>query len=831
VKLRIILGLAAVSLGGSQTPQSAAETNRALQRLQHTVRVLHTQAHPDDEDGALLTVLSRKHGYKTAILSLTRGEGGANLVGAEMYDALGVLRTNEFLKAASFYGTELYFTRLADFGYSKRADETLEHWAQYEPLCEVVRFIRWWKPDVVISRFHGAQRDGHGQHQMAGELTVKAFAAAADGTQCADAGPAWKASKLYLSVRPLEESTLKVETGEWDPLLGMTYREIAREGWNAHRSQAVGQQLAPRGSAMSGLLLKESRVGDDGKDLVAGIPNELPSEVRMKIDAAVAAYDPRHPEKAAVLLTEAKRALEGVAGFRAEEKRREMDEAMAKLLGLSWEALADPLRPGSGPFGSRESVGSVVPADSVGVTVTLVNRSDVPVTPREVQFVMPESWRAEGREGMLRNALGKLGQAQGKYVLVTHPQSVPTQPYWWRADPLREFAYRLRFLDDRWMPFARPEVMAKATYEVSGVPFTVETPVMTTHSRPPVGDLREELKVLPLVGVRMTPRSGMVRAGESGKVKVEVELTYQGKDPQVGLALLQMRQGGQERIWEKPVKFEREGERQTLPFEVELKPMATGEQVVLRAGLAVGKELFEKGFTMIGQPGMEPRPLFEEATAKVTAMDVKVKPGLKVGYVTGVGDATAAALEQLGVRVERLGAAALSSADLSQYAAIVVGIRAYAVRLDLRAANPRLLEYATQGGHLVVQYQTQEYDAAAYGPYPFQLTPRAEETSEEAAKVTLLAPDHALLQSPNRITEADFEGWVEERGSKFMMRFDERYTPLVETHDRNDPEQKGVLLHAKVGNGTFTYCALALYRQLPAGVAGAYRLLANLVSQ
>ena len=276
--------------------------------------------------------------------------------------------------------------------------------------------------------------------------------------------------------------------------------------------------------------------------------------------------------------------------------------------------------------------------------------------------------------------------------------------------------------------------------------------------------------------------------------------------------------------------FSHEGEIQSAAFEVSLPPLAPGKTYTIQAVAGYGGKEYTEGYRVIAHPDLEPRHLYRPAAAALQAVDVKVAPGLKVGYVMGVGDEIPQSLEQLGVQVQMLGPQDLASAPLDAFDAILVGIRASAVRDDLKAHNRRLLDYVERGGNLIVQYQTQEFDTLPYGPYPFQLTPRAEEVSEENAAITVLDPMNRIFNSPNKITAADFDGWVEERGSKFMSEWDPRYHPLLECHDRDQPPQRGGMLQANYGRGTYTYAAYAFYRQLPAGVPGAYRLLANLIS-
>jgi LmbE family N-acetylglucosaminyl deacetylase len=850
----------------------AAGAYQALLRARSTATVLFTQAHPDDEDAALVTLVARRDGARTGLLSLTRGEGGANLIGPEQYDALGVLRTEEFLAACRYYGVrDLMFTRAADFGFSKRLDETLEHWGKDAVLSDVVRAIRAYRPDIIISRFHGAARDGHGNHQAAGLLTREAFKLAADPQafpdQLRDGLRPWQAKKLYFICRPNEAHTLKLNTGVYDPLLGRTYREMASEGYAMHRSQAVGTAKPPRGQSFSYLRLVES-VGPqaaseqsiyDGLTLdTSGVAAEvarLEAGALAEAEQSVREFDARRPwavvprlvagakqvQQALIRLGQERipipvkseeelnrDPLRGRLTLRAEA----FNEAVNKALSLTFDVLVDPANPPSGPFAMmqpRETFAVAIPGQQFSITATVTNRSGVAVKPGAYGFLLPPG---------ISTALDSDPHptfADGAYTFrsrVTVGERVEfSQPLWSRASELRDHLYRYPFKSDFIPPYGDRTAQAGFNYSIDGVPFQIDAPLQTSFVAAPYGERRRLLTVAPAMNVSLAPRVGVVPLGSSSTTaNVTVSVASNAKGKAEGKVKLRAPEGWRVEPSEQPFSFEHEDERRSFSFKVTIPSVKPNADYKLQAVAEYAGREYSEGYQVIAHRDLEPRHLYRDAVMTIRGMGVKVAPNLSVGYVMGVGDKVPEALEQIGVKVTMLGANELASGNLDQFEAIIVGIRASAVRDDLKAHNRRLLDYVERGGNLIWQYQTPEFDQLAYGPYPYKMGRNPEEVSEEEAKVTILDPANAVFNWPNKITEADFNGWVEERGSKWLAEWDTRYTPLLEAHDRGQAPQRGGLLQAKYGRGTFTYAAYAFYRQLPAGVEGAYRLFANLVS-
>jgi LmbE family N-acetylglucosaminyl deacetylase len=876
----------------------AAGAHRALLRLRSTATVLFTQAHPDDEDAALVTWVARRAGVRTGILSINRGEGGANLIGPEQYDALGVLRTEEFLAACRHYGVQdLMFTRMADFGFSKRLDETLEHWGKENVLGDMVRVVRAYRPDVIISRFHGQPRDGHGNHQAAGLLTREAFKLAADPQafpeQIKEGLQPWQAKKLYLGTRASEPSTLKIDVGEYAPLLGRSYREVGMEGYGLHRSQSVGLARPAPGSFYSSLRLVESAVPKveneqsifDGLDtsivglakLTEGkldLTKEL-AEISNNVEAAIRKFDAREPWAVAGELAVGKRAvraaIDKVGGAKLEaaqkdrllfllgNKAQELNDAMNHALGLKMEALVDPEKKAEGPmamFQPRETFAAAIPGQQFSVTMRVVNRSkvklEIPATPLTLDLsksagilgpreklkvqnpgiVASTDIIAEVQPGKLEaKSLEPGAGLTRQFTLKVSDRAAFTRPYWSRDSELRDHQYKFSNPHALGWPFEFPGVLGLLVYKVDDASFTLTQPVQTSFVAAPRGEQRRLLAIAPAMSVAMTPRVGVVPLGSSStttNVTVSVSSSAQGRAE--GKVKLRAPAGWRVEPSEQPFGFEHEGEQRSFTFKVTIPAVKPDADYKLQAVAEYAGREYTEGYQVIAHRDLEPRHLYRDAVMTIRGMDVKVAPNLSVGYVMGVGDRVPEALEQIGVKVTLLGANELASGNLDQFDAIIVGIRASAVREDLKAHNKRLLEYVERGGNLIWQYQTPEFDQVAYGPYPYKMGRNPEEVSEEEAKVTILEPANPVFNWPNKITEADFNGWVEERGSKWLGEWDARYTPLLEAHDRGQAPQRGGMLQAQYGRGTFTYAAYAFYRQLPAGVEGAYRLFANLVS-
>ena len=862
---------------------NASETWRALQRLQTTATVLHTVAHPDDENGALLTWLSRARGIRTGLYSTTRGEGGANLIGPELFDALGIVRTEEHLAAVRYYGIDLFFSSAVDFGYSKRLDETLEKWDYQMLLEDMVRLIRLYRPDVILSRFQGNRQDGHGHHQVSGVVTLEAFRTAGDANRFPEHLAAglhpWQPKKLYITRSRWRRSNtetpdtpiLKIDTGEYNALLGLSYAQIARQGLSFQRSQGVGQTRASKGSAVTELRLVDTILTAEKEkpeeSLFDGIDTTLMgmakvantsaldvefTQLQESVDAAVRDYDARHPWTIVTHLASGLKATRGLIEnvqridlddntrshllFLLRNKEQEFMTAASAALGLSLEVLVQP----TAGTRSSETFAVAIPGQKFSIGMRMVNPAPVTAELVNASLNAPEGWSVH-RVQEESNREGVIPIQTNEPISVVFEVEVPrdadyTQPYWTRASEYHDAVYTLKRPEFRFLPFAPPEVNGVVTYRVNGVDFTLTQPAQTISINRPWGERRRLLTVAPAISVSVSPRIGVIPISESDVTGEEttftatVEMLNNVKGEAEGTLSLKLPDGWQSSPENTPFAFTHEGASKTFAFQVSAKNVEVDTAYAIQAIATYNGEEYAAGYQAIDHPDLEPRHLYHPAIMTLHSIPLKVPSNLSVGYIMGVGDRIPEALQQIGIDVEMLDREELRTGDLNQFDTILVGIRAYAVRQDLIAYNGRLLDYVHNGGNLIVQYQTPEFDAAPFGPYPYTMGRRPEEVSEEDAQVTILMPDNPIFHHPNPITAADFDGWVEERGSKFLTEWDANYQALLTCNDREQEPQHGGFLTAKYGQGTYTYAAYAFYRQLPAGVAGAYRLFINMLT-
>lgn len=873
-----------------------------LRRMDGEKRVLMIGAHPDDEDTALLAALARGMGARTAYLSLSRGEGGQNVIGPELGEGLGLVRTGELLAARALDGAEQYFTRAFDFGFSKSAEETLRHWPEEELLRDVVEVVRRFRPHVIVSIFSGTPRDGHGQHQASGLVSHAAFHAAADPDrfpeQLAALGGPWAAAKLYRLVRRNPEAaTVSVATGTLDPLLGRSHFQVAMESRSRHRSQDMGVPQVP-GPRRTGAELADARVplpGGDDDGLFAGVDTTLqglaraaggPSsgaleaeiaEYRDALRAAEGALLASRPGAAAPHLARAAghatAALELARDLPEGAGRRELMAVLEDRIRMTAEVrLAASLV----VVDARVDRARTVPGEELEVEVQAWNGGDEPLRVEDLSLALPPGWEVLGAvaeappppEGMqaffapdarsLEAALPSgadpvlvpPGELRRWNVRVRVPAgAAPSRPYFlsapregalyrWPDDP----ALRGRALDPPLITVA-----AALRLEADGEPgrrVRIERPATHVGVDPVEGEYRVPLFVVPAVSLEVDParlawpagdehpRAVTVRAVNFSEAALDAELRWEVPEGWRVEAEDGFADGGSTedlRMAVPPRGGESVRRFVVRPPAARAGPDGAGT-AVLTPSLRVDGRAYREGVTEIDYRHVDPMLLFRPAELRISRFPVRVRTGLRVGYVMGSGDDGPQALRDLGIEVEPLDAAALRSGDLSRFHTVVLGIRAYETRPDLAAANEALLAFARAGGTVVVQYHRYEYPEGGFAPYPLRIARPHDRVTDHEAPVTLLDPDHPLLRAPNRITEADFEGWVQERGLYFPREWDARYVPLLEMADPDEDPTRGALLVAPVGRGAYVYTGLALFRQLPAGVAGAHRLLANLVS-
>ena len=844
--------------------QGAGGTWQKLAKLRTIASVLHTTAHPDDEHGGVLALLSRGDGARVALLTLTRGESGDNALGPELFDALGLIRTEELLLADRYYGVDRqYFGTVVDYGFSKRLDETLEKWGLDHVLRDIVGVIRTERPLVVIARFQGNERDGHGNHSAAGMVTQEAFEKAADPAvfpdQIAQGLRPWRPLKLYMGgVRANEDWTVRVDAGRYDPVLGESYQSIARRGLSFQRSQTGGRFWPQPGPSLSYYKRLRSSVDAPAKEqsFFDGIDVSLPgiyrtlgkpappgateslAAIAREIESAAGAFTLATPAAAAPGLARALGLLRRAIAVTKDEdvalvlrlKERQLTDAIESALGVTLTAVIQP--PGTpeaaGPFNAGPPpMPPVTPGQRIEVLATFATRGGPGVSDVRVALESAAAWPSSGGTPA-GEAAADNSPITRRFAVTVPSNAAPSRPYFSRSS-IQAARYDVSDRSALYRPSAEPPLSVVATYVVDGVAVESRRPVVRLEANLPYGYDTRELAVVPAVAVTLTPGAAVLPVGVSRPLVLQAEVVNNRDGASDGELTLTLPAGWTATPASHPLRFARAGERAQLSFAV-TAPSPGARSYRIGAVARIGDRSYTEGYAVVKYRDLETRYLYREAAATVTGVDVKVKAGLEVGYVMGIGDEVPAALAQLGAKVRLLGERDLAGGPLSQFDAIITGTRAYAVRQDLATSNRRLLDYVRDGGNLIVLYNTQELDPKLFAPYPGELPRTAEEVSEESSPVEILAPAEPVLNTPNKITKADFDNWVEQRGSKFWSSWDPRYTPIIATWDRGQPPQKGGWLHARVGKGHYTYFAYALHRQLPYGVPGAYRILANLLS-
>ena len=829
----------------------------ALEKLPVYAHVLYTIAHPDDESPGTLVWLSHHEHVRTALFSLTRGEGGQNILGGEKYEAMGLLRTGELLEACRLYGVEPYFSTAFEFGFSKSAEETLAKWGKERTLEELVRFIRIWRPAIIISQFSGTAADGHGHHQVAGLLTREAFRAAGDPAAFPEhmnhgLSP-WRTKLLYL--RGGREGSRAVPVGSYDPVLGRSFIEIGIEGYSKHRSQGNGARFVLPGPASDYFILVDSTLSEPDRQpgLLGPIDTSLTSITDLIGDEAAAAaplrpllqaaqesgreairlFQPGHPERAAPVVATGLDALSraqatlsnlsltpaGMLCLRSvlDEKTRDFQDALDATLGIYLSALADNPTP--------------VPGETVGINGRFVNRGAEDVALQGVTVLAPAGWAIREKTTIGNGkTIPSGGSIDFAWRAGIPAKAAITEPFWYRAHPA-DMHYTIRPTRNAFAPFEEPLISLETSYSYRGTKVTSIKPVLVQTNDPIRGVDFVDLQVLPAVSVMLSPDPVILTLASTPQTRdVLVTVRNERETAATGKVRLKLPADWTSQPPEAEFNIARAGEESYARFAVRVPAQRRGKQAVLEAEAFVQQETYARGYRKVSYPETWTRYLYAPARAEVRIFNYSVRQGLRVGYVPGAGDEVAEALEQLGAKVRVLSAEDIAFGNLADYAAIVTGIRAYNVNQPLRTNNLRLLRYVKNGGTLIVQYCRPEGGQAfAYAPYPFVIS-NADRITVEGSPVTILAPAHRLFTSPNRITSSDFDGWVQERGLYFARDWDARYTPLLSGADPGEPQLRGGMLVARYGKGYYVYTAYAWFRQLPAGVAGAYRIFANMLS-
>jgi LmbE family N-acetylglucosaminyl deacetylase len=864
-----------------------------LRRLSTTARLMQTVAHPDDEDGGMLTLESRGRGASVLLMTLNRGEGGQNKVGSNLSDVLGVLRTLELLAADEYYGVQERFSRVADFGFSKSAEETFAKWGGHDvALGDMVRVIRTFRPDVLVARFSGTDRDGHGHHQASSILTQEAFRAAGDPKrfpeQIAQGLRPWQAKKLYIgnvcgfgaTTCPDANWTLKLNTGEPSADLGGSYVQFAMQGLRHQLSQGSANWTVDPGDRFTFYKLADSvvppKLDKDGheKDFFDGIDTSLPglaarlgteeskvpqlrpelTEIQNKV-AQASTYAKKDDSSAAAapligVVAEFKRlnaevsqsglsaAAKSDMVSRLDEKSEQAQTALNEALHTTFEATTvSRVDVNGGPVKEvvrkeGDAITTVSPGQEFLVAADLHNGSKQPLVVDGLKLEVPEGWATTSSKTK------RFSVEPGQNARVVFRLRVPndaqyTRPYWHRDDPETE---SVNHVDDEkyaTLPFPPPVLRARAQYVVNEGGKTVENDITTTVVTLFVDDAGQErarpLAVVPAFSVALEPGTHVISTHNGASSTVTVGVTGNLNRDMAGVLRLELPQGWRSEPAQLDVKFTRRGEKQDFQFKVFPAGLQEGRAKV-RAMLDADGKKFSEGYTLVTREDLGSFYYYQPALQRVSIVDVQVPHDLKIGYIMGAGDDIPTVLAQVGMDVTLLSPEKLASEELNRYGTIVLGIRAYDTQKDVAANNKKLLDFVAAGGTLVVQYNSgvADFNSGHFTPYSAELS-RARVSVEEAP-VDILAPDDEVFHYPNTITARDFDGWVQERGLYFMDKWDEHFKALLACHDPGEPSQKGGLLRAQYGKGTYIYAGYAFFRQLPAGVPGAVRLYVNLLS-
>ena len=878
-----------------------------LRKLGTRASLLMIVAHPDDEDGGMLTYVSRGLGARVGMLTLTRGEGGQNVMSGDFNDALGLVRTRELLAADRYLAVDQMFGTEVDFGFSKTKEEAFSQWTHQRVLYDAVRAVRLYRPLVLTSVFVGGPTDGHGQHQVSGEMAQEVFTAAADPKVFPEMNlPVWAPLKVYARVpfAPIDargmydyatgkyiparfynyvtqkwsteapEATVTVPEGEMSPLLGMSYVQFARQGLALQKSQiGTGVRVPPAGKFDVGYTRYGTRTGVKSKEasFFDGVDITLPGIVTLApslgpvdrtklqedlgtVQRQVAALETeassgRPASAAAPALRDVLQELDGLitrvtAITRLPERERsdllhelrvkrvQANDALVMSLGL--QVRAQVVGQSGGPMGDRAREGGdplqpvAIPGDHLAVEVSLVNGGSEPLqahdeTPTETRGVIIRNRTTSPAA----NAKVLPGSTYKERIEADIRADAPfSRPYFTRTGLEQPF-YDVREPALRNAPISPAALTVSQRIDWRGVSLHLEA-IVTIEAAASTKDeaVAQPLQIVPPFSLALVPAVAILPESRKDLI-LDLKTSSAPADSVRSSLRLDLPKGWTASPF--PATFEgaKGGDGSKLPITITPVGLGTKELSVSAVAEHGGKQ-YREGYQAVGYPGIVHDNSYRPATTRVRGIDIKVPPNLKIAYLPGTGDAVEETFAQMGVAASTVSVADIAAGRLAGYDALVMGVRAYAAHKDLPEVTAKVLAFARAGGSVVVQYNTAEYGG---NNAPFSLSlGSAEKVVEETAAVRLLQPKSQVLSWPNHITEHDFDGWIEERGHGFMSEWDVSYAAVTEVHDAGQDPQRGGLLVAPVGKGAYVYCAYALYRQLPEGVPGAYRLLANMVS-
>ena len=816
----ILIALFSFQLSHSQTikPMPTGEILLNLKKLSVVGTALYIAAHPDDENTVMLSWLAKERKVRTAYLSVTRGDGGQNLVGSELSDLLGLIRTQELLAARNIDGPEQYFTRANDFGFSKNIEETLQIWGKEAVLGDIVWRIRNLRPDVIICRFPPDARAGHGNHSASAVLAEEAFKLSGDATKYPEQlkyVKPWQAKRVVwntfnfgaVSQKPAEGDFIQVEIGVFSPLLGKSYTEIAAESRSQHKSQGFG---VPRGRGLRPEYFVHKFGEKARKDVFDDVDitwNRVKGgqAIEVLVNDAIKNFNPENPSTIVPTLVKALNLVNGLEDeYWKNQKRKELENLIIACAGLYFEANPNEYSAASG--------------EKVNITAIVVKRSDFPMTLSRIKLI-----------GLAKDTTLKVDLGNNELQRITFPVEIPkgealTQPYWLSEKKMSKGMYRVDNQELIGLPEKPSDLKAEFTFTVDNQALTFTVPVNFKYTDEVRGELYRNFEIRPEVTANIADKV-YVFADNQAK---EVEITLKSAKANVsGSVSLELPTGWKSGPLSIDFNLANKYQEQKVVFKV--TPTDKNSEGTIKAIAKTANGTFDRGILTVAYDHIPPQTLFPLSEAKVVKLDIKTK-GKTIGYIAGAGDEVPSALRQIGYSVTMLTEKELSE-DFTKFDAIVVGVRAYNTEERLKFYQKKLMEYVEKGGNMIVQYQVnnnlQKIDGGM-GPFPFKVS--RDRVTVEEAEIRFLKPESIILNMPNKITSKDFEGWVQERGLYFPNEWDAKYETILSSNDPNEKPNDGGLLYTKYGKGNYIFTGYAFFRQLPAGVSGAYRLFANLIS-
>ncbi|MEX0998237.1 MAG: PIG-L family deacetylase [Flavobacteriaceae bacterium] len=805
-----------------QNPQkpTSSEIYESIKKLNFLGSVLFVAAHPDDENTRLISHLSNEVKARTAYISVTRGDGGQNLIGTELGPLLGVIRTNELMEARKTDGGEQLFTRAIDFGYSKNPDETFSIWGKDAVLSDVVLAIRKFQPDIIINRFnHRTPGTTHGHHTAAAILGVEAFDKAADKTafasQLSNYEP-WQAKRLFFNTswwfygsqeafeKADKSNLVALKTGEFYPSLGLSNGEIAALSRSKHQSQGFGN-TGTRGENTEYLELLKGTMPSDPTNLFEGIDT---SWSRIKGGEEIGAilyqvekdFDFKNPAASVPQLVKGYQLLKNRTDFWGIQKTKEIKKIITAATGLFIEAVAETQY--------------TSPASQIKINLEAINRSSVSMELVDVTYNSKSILNE-------KNQLVNNKRVTSESSITIPKNAIYSSPYWLKKEPSKGL-FKVDELDLIGLPTVNQNEPVYFKVNIEGEPFTFERDIIYKFNSQVTGEVYQPFQVLPEVTGKINDKVLIFSEPKAQQVSVTVKA---GKDNLSGIASLQHPEG-----WSvsAPQTFEMETKDQERELIFTVTPPNNQSEGNLNLLLQVGDSYYNNEMVTLNYDHIPFQHILVPAQAKVARIELNIE-GQNIGYIAGAGDEIPSALSQIGYQVSEINLETMTSESIKDFDAIVVGIRAYNVHDLLRFRQDVLFDYVKNGGNLIMQYNVSR-GLVTEQLAPFDLKLSRDRVTDEEAKVEFVNPNHPVLNTPNKITQKDFENWVQERGLYFANEWADEFQPILKMNDPNEDAVEGSLLIANYGNGTITYTGLSFFRQLPAGVSGAYRLFANLLS-